>query len=82
MASAPTGTTFAFSMVKSTGMAFSSSVLAQPPAPKLLGPPSITRPHPMSCVLRTSISTWSSLKFVTRPSSPLVRGTFASTIVS
>ena len=76
---APRGTTLAFWIWKSTGMAFSSSVPVQPPAPKLLGPPSITRPAPICCVLRTSMSICSSLKWTF---SLVARGTLASTTVS
>ena len=68
---------------KSTGIAFSSSVFAQPPAPKLFAPPSITSPQPNCSVFRTSISICSSLKLVTVfASAPLLRGTLASTTQS
>ena len=38
-------------MSQSTGRAFSTGVFCQPPAPKLSGPPIMTRPQPWSCVL-------------------------------
>ena len=46
---------------ESTGSAFSTGVFCQPPAPKLSGPPIMTRPQPWSCVLLRIIFCWSSL---------------------
>ena len=81
--SAPTGTTLALLIWKSTGIAFSSSVFVQPPAPKLFGPPIMISPQPSSSVLRTSILICSSEKLLTlAASSPLERGTSARMIVS
>lgn len=61
-------------MRKSTGIAFSSSLPVQSPAPKLPVAPSISRPQPSCCVLRTSIAICSSEKSS--------RGTLASSTAS
>ncbi len=50
-ARAPAGRILVFLIWKSTGIACSTSLPAQPPAPKLLGPPSMIRPEPNCCVL-------------------------------
>ena len=48
---APMPWTFSALICMSTGRAFSIGVFIQPPAPKLLGPPSMIRPAPMSWTL-------------------------------
>ena len=45
----------------STGRAFSTGVFIQPPAPKLSGPPIITRPAPMSWQLEARSWCWLSV---------------------
>ena len=76
MASAPTASTLVFLMVKFTGIASSSLVLLQPPAPNASGPPSMRIPIPNCLELCTIISIcWSDIEEILSIDSPLVRGT-------
>ncbi len=59
---APMPWTFSALICMSTGRAFSTGVFIQPPAPKLSGPPIMTRPAPMSWQLAARSSCWLSVK--------------------